>query len=199
MLRGARLLRMAVTVLLVGLSGASAQDIGVAQSQIVVLDTEKVFSATILGRSIADDLADKVRALAAENQRITEELEAEEKELTEKRKTISAEEFRKLADAFDEKVQRIRVEQDAKQRELQALRDRERQSFLDSIAPILSAIAREHGAVVVLERRNVLLSAGRIDITEEAIEKINIALDYDGTGGATPAPAEGQDAPAANE
>lgn len=178
MARGFHFLRVVAAALIGMAAVASAQDVGVTQSPIVVLDTEEVFGATILGRSIATDLAEKVQALAAENQRITAELEAEEKELTEKRKTLDAAAFRKLADEFDAKVQRIRVEQDAKQRELQALREAERQSFLDSIAPILSAIAREHGAYVVLEQRNVLLSAGSIDITDEAIERINKALDH---------------------
>jgi hypothetical protein len=86
-------------------------------------------------------------------------------------------EFRALADAFDEKVQRIRTEQDAKARELQELREQQRQTFLRRISPILAEIVRERGALAVLGRRTVLLSADSIDITDEAISRINAALD----------------------
>jgi len=154
----------------------AAQDLGVTLSPIVTLDTEKVFGSTVVGQQIATRLEDKVAALASENKRIASQLEAEELDLTDKRKTMEPTAFRKLADAFDAKVQSIRAKQDAKQRELQRLRDAERQSFIDSIGPILSRIARSHGAIVVLERRNVLLSADSIDITQEAIDQIDVAL-----------------------
>ena len=196
LLAGAVLLPAALMLLLAGAgSGAlRAQELGVTQAPVVVLDTEQVFSATLIGRAIAKDLEEQVRALAAENKRIAAELEAEELALTEQRPTLPPAEFRALADAFDQKVQRIRAEQDGKQRALQRRREAERQSFLDDIAPILSQIAVEHGAVVILERRSVLLSASSIDITEEAIRRINAALNRRPEGAdapVAPGPAEG--------
>ncbi|MGR3291860.1 MAG: OmpH family outer membrane protein [Paracoccaceae bacterium] len=153
-----------------------AQDLGITISQVVTLDSELVFGSTSVGQRITTSLEGKVAALAAENIRISAELEAEELQLTELRKTIDPAEFRELAREFDEKVQRIRKEQDAKQRELQQLREAERQSFVDAITPILSSVAREHGALVVLERRNVVLSADSIDITQEVIDRIDAAF-----------------------
>ncbi|MFV2001481.1 MAG: OmpH family outer membrane protein [Paracoccaceae bacterium] len=153
-----------------------AQQAVVTQSPILTVDSERVFATTIAGRQITEDLEVRLEALVRENRQIEAELVAEELDLTEKRKTMDPAAFRVLADAFDIKVQGIRARQDAKQRELQRLRDAERQSFIDQIAPILSGIGRERGAVVILERRNVLLSADNIDITEEAIARINLAL-----------------------
>ncbi len=177
MARAGSLFRSGALVLGLALAGpAAAQDLGVTLSPIVTLDTEKVFGSTVVGQQIATRLEDKVAALASENKRIASQLEAEELDLTDKRKTMEPTAFRKLADAFDAKVQSIRAKQDAKQKELQRLRDAERQSFIDSIGPILSRIARSHGAIVVLERRNVLLSADSIDITQEAINQIDVAL-----------------------
>lgn len=153
-----------------------AQNLGVVQSQIVTVDSEKIFASAAVGQRITRDLEDRVAALAAENKRIAAELEAEELDLTERRKTIEPAEFRLLANEFDEKVQRIRAEQDAKQRELQRLRDAERLSFIDTIGPIISRIAQARGALIVLERRNVLLSADSIDITQQVIDTIDAAL-----------------------
>lgn len=153
-----------------------SQELGVTQSPILTMDSELVFGATSVGKQITKNLENKVQELAAENSRIAAELEAEELDLTEKRTTMEATDFQVLAEAFDEKVQRIRTEQDAKQRALQQLRDVERQSFIDAIAPLLSDVARRHGSVAVLERRNVLLSADSIDITQEVIDRIDAAL-----------------------
>lgn len=176
---------LAAIALILLAAPVGAQEPGVTQSQIVTVDVELIFRSTSVGQQITTELEGKVAALAIENRRIASELEAEELELTEIRKTLEPAEFRVLADAFDEKVQRIRLEQDTKQRDLQNLRDAERQSFGDAIDPLLSSIARERGALVVLERRNVLLSAEGIDITQQVIDRIDEALAADppdGTG-----------------
>ncbi len=159
--------------------GAVAQEAGVAPSPILTLDSERVFGTSAIGRKITSELEADFEALVAENRQIEADLTAEEQALTTKRADLPAEEFRALADAFDEKVQRIRTEQDAKQRELQQRREEERQLFVDQIAPILADIGRERGAIVILERRNVVLSAESADITEEVIARINARL---GTG-----------------
>ncbi len=143
---------------------------------ILVIDIERVFSATVAGQRVTRALEERFAALAAENRRIEAELMAEERQLTELRPTMDPEEFRKLADEFDARVQRIRAEQDAKQKALQEQRAAERQDFVDNIAPVLSEIGRERGALVILERRAVLLSADAIDITDEAIARINALL-----------------------
>ncbi|MEE9389423.1 MAG: OmpH family outer membrane protein [Paracoccaceae bacterium] len=167
---------------LVSAGPAFAQNLGVTQSQIVTVDSELIFGSTVVGQGITTGLEEKVTALALENRRIASELEEEELDLTAQRKTMEPADFRVLATAFDQKVQRIRAEQDAKQRELQSQRDDERQSFVDAITPLLSGIAREHGALLVLERRNVLLSADSIDITQEVIDKIDAVLTIDAAG-----------------
>ena len=72
-------------------------------------------------------------------------------------------------------MQKLRTEQDEKARLLTRGRDDARAAFFNKIAVILSEIVREKGAFVVIDRRDVFLSADRIDITEEAIERINEA------------------------
>ncbi|MGR3342431.1 MAG: OmpH family outer membrane protein [Paracoccaceae bacterium] len=180
-----------MTMLACGCIGTAvlAQDLGVTVSAILTVDSERVFNTTLAGRQITRDLEARLDRLVSENRRIEAELVAEELDLTERRSAMDQVAFRVLADAFDEKVQTIRAEQDAKQRSLQRAREADRQLFIDTIAPILSAIGRARGAVVILDRRNVLLSADNIDITEEAILRINATLgaEIPPDGGATEA------------
>ena len=49
-----------------------------------------------------------------------------------------------------------------------------------SIAALISEIVRERGALIVLDRRDVFLSADRIDITDDAIARINAAARTNG-------------------
>ena len=143
------------------------------QSPILVIDQDRLFAETRLGAQAQADLEARAEELTNENQRIEAELIARERELTELRPDTPAEEFRVLADEFDARVERIRAEQDEKARELNRARDDARQSFFQNVAGIISEIVREKGAVLVIDRRDVFLSADRIDITDEAIVRVN--------------------------
>ncbi|MBV1903372.1 MAG: OmpH family outer membrane protein [Marinosulfonomonas sp.] len=174
----------------------SGQDLGVAVSPILTIDSDRVYGASLAGQRIGAELEMRLQELVSENRRIEAELEAEEQSLTKKRATLPATEFRALADTFDQKVQRIRDEQDAKQRALQTLRENDRRAFVEAISPILSAIGNERGALLILERRDVLLSADSIDITDEVIGRINAAQ----PGGANTSPDDsGTTQPTAHE
>lgn len=171
-----RRIAVAISVAIAAAMPAHAQDLGQQISPVLVLDSERLFRATRLGQGVSARMEEQIAALAAENRRIEAELAAEERQLTEDRPSMDPDAFRELADDFDARVQQIRDEQDAKQRELQALQEEEQQNFFAAVTPILSELGNRFGAVVILERRNVLLSADGIDITDRAIALINERL-----------------------
>jgi len=146
------------------------------RSPIVTLDQERLFSDTRAGQALVETLEADSAALAAENRQIEAELIAEERDLTERRSELPPEEFRALAEAFDEKVVAIRRAQDTKARTLAQRREADQQAFYRRALPLVAEIVRERGAVVVLERGAVILSAEQVDITDEAIDLIDARL-----------------------
>ncbi|NHB77356.1 OmpH family outer membrane protein [Rhodobacter calidifons] len=156
-------------------AGAMAQDIPVP-APILTLDQDRLFLESDFGKAvIARERAD-TSALEQENRRIEAELIAEEQALTEARATLSAEEFSARAAAFDAKVERIRDEQDAKARRLTERRDQDRKAFLEVAVPVLGALLGDSGATVILEKSQVILSLSAVDVTDEAIRRVNAAL-----------------------
>lgn len=147
------------------------------ESPILTIDSEGLFENSDFGRIVLQILETRGAALSVENRTIEEELAAEEKELTDVRPTMAPEEFRVLADAFDEKVQRTRQQQDAKTRELNNALENQRVVFLNAAAPVLEQLMREANAAVVLERRSVFISSNAVDITRMAIERLNLLLE----------------------
>lgn len=170
------LLAAAVLAVSAGPVLSQSQPEGV-QSLILVIDQERIFAESQLGAAALNEIEAAARALAQENRAIEAELLAEEQALTERRTQMAPAEFSALADAFDQKVQRLRDEQDTKSRALARSREEARQAFFGDVGGILSDIARERGAVVMLERRQVFLSVDTIDVTDEAINRINLALE----------------------
>jgi Skp family chaperone for outer membrane proteins len=165
---------------------------------VLTIDADRLLAESTVGRALLEDveaaarrLSDEVeqmaQRLAEENRSIEADLLAEERALTERRSMMSPDEFRPLAEAFDEKVQRLRSEQDEKEqlylaereateRALADLREEGRQRFFREAVPVLSEIVREQGALVLLDRRDVFLSADAIDITNVAIARIDAAV-----------------------
>jgi Skp family chaperone for outer membrane proteins len=210
-----RLARLAAGLMLVAVSAAApAQEAGPAdaprilaqvQAQaggaggampIVVLDQERLLSQSRYGQRIQREVEEAGAALSAENRRIEAQLVEEELALTEQRATMSAEEFRPLAEEFDIRVEGIRAAQEAKSRALQSQAEAAQARFFEEVFPILIGLLRERGASVLMDNRAVLLSAEGADITEAAVALVDAELgegpegpliDLEGTG-ARPAP-----------
>lgn len=146
------------------------------ESPVLTIDSDRLFEDSNFGRQTVEEIERIGAGLAAENRRIEEELTIEEKQLTELRPTMDPAAFRVLADAFDTKVQETRRRQDAKSRDLNAGLESRRVVFLNAAAPVLEQLMREAGAAVVLERRSVFISSNAVDITQLAIERLNLVL-----------------------
>lgn len=175
------LLAVALALFLPLVPVAAQQDDDTAiRSPIVTVDQERLFVESAYGQSLMNEIEAASKALAAENRRIEAELVAEERALTKARATLTPETFRERAAAFDEKVVAIRKRQDGKARDLVRRRESAQQDFYKKILPFLTEIVRERGAVAVLESRAVILSADQIDITDEAIARIDAALAPEG-------------------
>jgi Skp family chaperone for outer membrane proteins len=170
--------------------------------EILTIDQERLFIESEFGKALLASESARAEALEAENARIERDLITEEQDLTDRRATLSAEEFSALATAFDEKVVRIRAEQDAKARELTRSRDEDRQAFFRAAIPVLGDLLVERKAVAIIDKSSVILSLTAIDVTDAAIAKVDAALRAQGEGPeAAPSPAPddpgGTDVPAA--
>lgn len=175
---------------LLGGGGVAAQELatGVLAEgpvEILTIDQERLYTGSKFGQKILAEIDAQVRTLQTENRTIESDLETEEKALTEKRPTLSAEEFRKQANEFDAKVKQIRSARDAKERDIGLQRDLAQKKFFNAAVPILAAIMRERGASAIVDRKAVLLSFERIDITEIAIARVDAQLAND-SGTTTP-------------
>ncbi|WP_231582072.1 OmpH family outer membrane protein [Puniceibacterium sp. IMCC21224] len=149
---------------------------GRVQSPILTIEPDRLFAESAFGKRIDRELAAERAVITAENDRIAAALVAEEQSLTDRRDRLEPTRFRELADAFDEKVQRLRGEQDERARSLGTKLEEARREFLSTAQPVIEAIMRETGAALIVERRLVFISADVIDVTDDAIARIDSAI-----------------------
>ena len=150
-------------------------------SDVLTVDISRIARETKFGRRVFKNFENAQIKLIENNTVIQNKLEAEEQSLVELRKTLAADEFRKLAVEFDERANSIRKERAELENTLFEKRDENISELLKLSVPFLQEIMLSYKASVIVDRRNIVLSNPMIDITEKAIELINDNLG-DGTG-----------------
>ncbi|MBA24479.1 MAG: hypothetical protein CML64_06855 [Rhodobacteraceae bacterium] len=160
---------------------AQETDIGEASFySVLTIDISRIARETQYGQRIFKEFENAQSELIESNTIIQNNLESEEQSLVELRKTLAADEFRKLAVEFDERANAIRKERAALENTLFEIRDENINKLLQLSVPFLQEIMLSYKASVIIDRRNIVLSNPMIDITERAIELINDKLG-DGT------------------
>ena len=175
-LRWLRQVALAIAICCLTSMQGVAQDNVRVQSPVLIIDSTRLYVDSAFGRRVAAEVETANATLISENEDLERELEAEEKILTEQRADLTPQDFKTRADAFDEKVQRIRRAQESKAREIASRQDKARTEFLEASLPVLETMMNQAGAAVLLERRTVFISLNAIDITQAAIERINAQI-----------------------
>ncbi len=147
-----------------------------ATSPVVIVDQERLFDDSLFGQRVLAEIDTRSEELAAENRRIETMLITEERALTEQRRTMPREAFRRRAEEFDARVTKLRSEQVEKLRVVSRMRDDARQEFYGRIGPILQSVLAEREALVLLDRRAVLSAVEAADITDIAIARIDAEI-----------------------
>jgi len=169
---------------------ANAQATGIIQSDVLVIEPERLLLESQYGQRLQDELQAERDRLIAHNERVASQLEAEEQALTGLRNSTPPDEFRALADAFDKKVEELRLESERMSRELERRRERVPVQFMRVVRPVLVELLREANAMVMLDARALLLHAEDADVTALAIKRIDAQI------GAGPPKPDAEDPPA---
>lgn len=146
-----------------------------AQVPFRILDQERLLNGSELGQQILARIHQAEQALQAENDALFNSLSAQERELTDLRSSLSPEEFRARADAFDAHVEAIRAERNQRSQALTRQSAAQAQSFFDMALPILVQLMNEEGIVALLKPDTLILGSDWLDITDEAIRRLDAA------------------------
>ena len=163
-------------MLLASAGGAALAQQEPTMAPILTLNQERLYANSLFGQRVRDDLAAASADLVAENRRIEVALVAEEGQLVTDRATMEPAKFRELAEEFDERVTGIRRAQSEKRDALQRAADAERTRFFELAFPVLFALVEETGALAILNQNAVILSSRAIDVTDQAIARINAEI-----------------------
>lgn len=146
-----------------------------AADSILLIDRQRVLSDSDPARRLRAAEQQRRVTLRQELDVIQDALEAEEAEISALRGQVDAAAFEARVQAFDVHVREARSRSQASGEALQAEFERARQQLVTASGPVLGAMLASHGADVVLDVRSVLIARPGLDVTEEAIGRLNAA------------------------
>ncbi len=149
------------------------------------INQERILTGSKAGQALLAEEDRQRDALRAEARALDQSFEAEEAQLTEQRPTLPPEEFRRLSDAFDNRVVQARRDQDQRANNLAQEFDQRRRQFYAQVAPILVRLMGRYGAKAIFDETSVLFIDPSLNITDAVIAEI----DARPPGEAEPAPA----------
>ncbi|WP_176715463.1 OmpH family outer membrane protein [Thioclava sp. SK-1] len=171
------------TVSRMGSPAGATGTVGAVQTPVLTVDWEQLYQQSAWAQRVRQEVAEQSAALNAENDKIAADLVEEERSLTERRASMTPENFRAAAQAFDEKATTIRTAQKNKAQALNRNFDAERQAFLQQVLPLLDRLLLARGAYAVLDRRAVVHARAEVDVTSELADLVDAEL---GNGAVTP-------------
>ena len=146
---------------------------------VLVISHEKIFSDTKLGEAIFEKFKDEEETLSVEAERIEKIFIDEEKELTSIRPNLDSNEFSKLANDFDKRVELERLNQRNKEAVInENLNIWKKKFFNNYMIPIIQEFMNIYEASIVIDIDSkafrLVIFDSRINITNSVIERMNI-------------------------
>ena len=146
---------------------------GARADGILLIDRQKVLSESAPAQRLRAAEQERRIALRAELDEIQDGLEAEEAEISDLRGTADAATFEARVKAFDTHVRDARRRSQAMGEALQAEFERARQRLVAALSPVLLALLEKYDADVIVDVRSVLAARPGLDVTNEAIFRLN--------------------------
>jgi Skp family chaperone for outer membrane proteins len=152
---------------------------------VLVISHEKIFGDTKLGKAIFKKFKDEEEILSVEAEKIEKIFIDEEKELTSIRPNLDSNEFLKLANDFDKRVELERLNQRQKESIIKENLNIWKKKFFNTyMIPIIQEFMKIYEASLVIDIDSkafrLVIFDSRINITNSVIERMNnLYIDID--------------------
>ena len=143
---------------------------------VLVVDMQRIKSDTAAGRDMLNKTVEIRKRIQDAIAARAESLREEEQRLAEERDSLDPADFRERVRAFEQQVFANREFSERESRRLQLVLSRASALLTERATLVLAAIMREREAELLLDATQIVLSADRLDITNEAIRRLDAVM-----------------------
>ena len=140
------------------------------------IDMQKLLNQSKAGKEAQDFLKKKI---ITEDKKLKEEgelLKKEEIDLIAKKKTLSADEYKKKLNQLREKNIKFQRKRTSFARTIAKQRAEARNSLLKTLNPILTKYMSENNIQIIIDKKYVIMANSKIDLTDKILEILNKEL-----------------------
>ena len=138
-----------------------------------VIDLNYILSEAKAAKAAAIKIEEIAIQIEKEIQESDQNLIDEQNKLIESQAVMAPEAFDSKRLEYEKKVQNYNVERQNKLISIDQLIANSRNTVLEALKPILEDISNDNGITILLEKNSVLLNDENMDITEEALKRLN--------------------------
>jgi len=146
-----------------------------APARVAVIDVNKVLMSSTAGKASYEKLKKLQEERIARAKKMDDEAAGLDKEINEKKLTLSEEKLADLTKQLsDKKIAMQRFAQDA-DREVGEARDKELQALEAKIKPVIDAVGKEMGLAAIFNKfeSGLVYASEAIDITDTVVKRFN--------------------------
>jgi outer membrane protein len=146
------------------------------QSRIAFIDVQGVLRASEAARTVRDQIEAQRARYQEEISKQERELRALEQDLVQQRSVLAPEAFQQRRQQFEQRVAEIQRAVQARKRQLDEGYAQSMEQVRVALVEIVADIAKERQATAVLSKSAIVLAEKNIDISEDALNRLNQRL-----------------------
>jgi Skp family chaperone for outer membrane proteins len=163
---------LAVTLIAAVPPAAHAQQ----QINVAILGVQEIMRESAASKIVLGEIQKRESALKAEVEKRENALLAADQQLAQQRGTLSAEEFAQKRAELSQQAAEVRKYAQGQQAQIAELARKGEGQIREKLLEIVGAIAKEKGIMLVLNKAQVVLFPTELDITGEAMQRLNAQL-----------------------
>ena len=140
------------------------------------LDFKLILNESVAGKKAQNFLKNKLEKGIKSIKDQEKKLQAEEKQIIQQKKIIKPEEYKAKVVSLRSKVSDLQKKRNKILQDIAAQRSKARSELLRNLNPLIEEYMKEKNIRMVLDKKSILLSDEKLDITQDIIKKLNEKL-----------------------
>ena len=141
-----------------------------------ILSFNFVLNESVAGKKAQNFLKNKLENGLKKLKEKETKIQEEEKKIIQQKKLITPEEYKKKVSELRNEVSSLQKERNSLLESIAKNRAKARSELLKNLNPILKEYMKENNIRMVLDKKSILLSDEKLDITQDIIKKLNEKL-----------------------
>ncbi len=146
---------------------------GNSEQIIAYVDIDKIMKTSLVGKSVLNEIENKVNSENKKFTKIEEQIKKEEKDLNAKKNVYSKDEFEKKFSVLKTKVNKYNIDKKNSLNEINKLKISFTNKMLNKMNPLIANYASEKNISIIIRKEYMVMGKTELDISDDILKIMN--------------------------